>query len=274
MTKQLKYLYLTSFFCIILINNFLAKNDSLKNSKNYFSINSNFGVSVYNKLLINNNYKASSNDIYNINSTPMIYYDFCLEYNIKRMRLNIAASNMSGVYVGENFEYNIMNYGPHGNNSILAKYNMYQKTRYQITSIMTGFGVNLYNSERHKLYIKGIINYVINQKNTINNYYSNVQYGYDTSNYSLTKNKITKTKNISLPFFGISLGYETKIFKNFYINLNLSSFYLIYKGDKIDNNYQENAIIKGISDTREAYNIYKQIVILPQIGVKYKLTKS
>lgn len=274
MNKQLKYLYLISLFSVILTSNFFGNNDSLKNSKGYFSINSNFGVSVYNKLFIENNYKSNSSNTYIINSTPMIYYNFGLEYNIKRVRLDIAASYMSGEYKGENFEYNIINYGPQGNNSILAKYSIYQKTKYQTSLIMTSFGVNLYNNERHKLYLKGIINYVINQKNTINNYYSRSQYGYDTTNYSLTKNKITKTKNINLPFFGIALGYETKIFNNFYVNINLSSFYLIYKGNKIDNNYVENAIVKGISDTREAYNVYRQIVILPQIGLKYKLIRS
>lgn len=270
MVRNLKYLFFIVLNVVLLTNSLFGKNDSLRNSNRYFLVSANFGISIYNKLIIDNNYKSSSKNKYFVNSKPMTYYNLSIEYNAKRVRLGATISNLSGEYVGDNFEYSIVNYGPHGYNSTQAKFNVYQKTKYQLTSIAFSFGGNLYRNKFHKVYIKGILNYIIYQKNTINNYYSNEQYGYDTTDYSLMKNKITNSKNINLPFFGASIGYEVKIYKNFIVDLSLSSFYLIYKGNHVDNNYVQDAIMKGYTDTREANNVYKQLFILPRIGVSYK----
>ena len=268
MEKLLKILPLIIFiFCF---NSFCCQNDSLPKRKSQFLIYANIGCPVYNKFNIAQ-YSYGTETTYWVKSKLKPLYVAGFEYSYKKFNIGLTGSYIQNEFTGNNFEYNVLGYNGHNAPQTIAVYNLYQKLITNQFQVSLNLGAKINLAPKHILYTNIFIASNLYYKNTVSNYYSSNQLGYDTAKYTLVKNGTTSQNPGKWPVFGFIVAYDYKITNRIMVDFKIITqlFFTNYQNDSY--NIKQDGLLNGIADTRDAYVIKKNIFIAPTLGLKYKL---
>lgn len=242
--------------------------DTLK-GKNYLSIELNYGMPVYNSLTLDK-FNGFSKP-YQVHSKSKSCGD--LKFTIARGKNNILLgicviqsdfkgelySRSAGTYSGTSYQYT---------------YSMYQRINYRVCYFSAGYGLSFKLGLKHTLSPSVELLVPLRYDFKINNYYGAGPMS-DTTKYTATKNASNKDTDFGhFPRFRLGLSYRFNPTERLGILFNLSFIYAVTldrkEPDPID---YSSAFNQSNRQSYLAYTIKNQSIILPSIGLHFKIKK-
>lgn len=267
MRRSLKLtLFISAIFNFLRV--FAIPADTLKKSK-YITFEVNYGLPVFNQLTINT--VSSLTGDYIVNSKPKSFYDVRLGIVRKRSTIHLGFSLIQSEFTGKEYS---MGAGviPYKGLAYPYYYNMYQHVNYNVYYFNIGYAYDFPISTRHiispQLQISIPMAYVFK----IDNIYSKNQ-SYDTLLFNASKNSWNNDTNFGrLPRLGIGIAYRYQVINRFSVSAKLLLFY----AQTFDRKYPETKTSGSAFNHSEnysflAYDVSKQIAIIPSIGINIKL---
>lgn len=262
--KRLKFWFSINVLLLNISSGFSQK-DSTKRT---FFFQTATGVPVYNSLLLA--YEYEHGDSYWVHSKSKINYFFKIGYSKRKYTFGITINSYKSDFKGRDFTVAIAS-GQKTGPQFKALFNIYQEVKYNITTLGFDFGRVLFRNKRNEISLDGGLCFIIHYDIHVNNYFSNDQFGNDTTNYALAKEvKVTKNFGYIFPRFSLNFNYNYQIDKHFSAGASIRAFDSpfndpYYSGaTKLDIFRDNNSTYRF-----EAYDIIHQVIISPCLSVKY-----
>ncbi len=245
-----------------------ANADTLK-GKNYIGIEVNYGIPVYNSLTLDKfngfskQYKVNSK----LKSCGDIKFSIARGKNLILLGACIIQSDFkgdlfntsAGVYSGTSYQYT---------------YTMYQRIKYNVYYFSAGYGLNIKLGLQHTLSPSAELLVPLRYDFKIDNYYGAGQTS-DTTKYIATKNANNKDTDFGrFPRFRLGLSYMFNPTEHIGIRFNLSFIYAVTLDRKEPDFIDYSSVFnQSNKQTYLAYTIKNQSILLPSIGLHFKLKK-
>ncbi len=230
--------------------------DSLKTSKNSVIVNFSFGIPILNKLSIYPPQEYSH--AYSVNSKQRNCYGFSLTTSYKKFNYTIGLSLIQSEFKGNDFK--------------AYSYFLYQDIKYNVYYATIGFGRNLQINKKQiitpsiYIYIPTVYDF------KINNIYSKDN-SIDTSLIAATKNAFNFDTNFGhFPRLKFGVSYNYFITQRFALCADISFLYAKSVGGKTPDTDRPETVFNHTNNySYLAYKIKYQLILLPSIGITYKL---
>ncbi len=258
-------LFISAIFHFIRVSAIPA--DTLIKSK-YVTFEVNYGLPVFNQLSINN---VSGNGNYSVNSKPKSFFDVRLGIVRKKSIVHLGFSLIQSEFTGKEYS---MGAGviPYKGLKYPYYYNMYQHINYNVYYFNIGYAYNFRIAYRHIVSPQIQLSVPLVYSFKIDNIYSKSQL-YDTSLFSASKNSWNNDTNFGrLPRLGLGVAYSYQIITRVAVTAKLHMFYSY----TYDRKYPETKVYGTAFNHSEnysflAYDISRQIALIPSIGVNIKI---
>jgi hypothetical protein len=230
--------------------------DTLNTNRHNVYLGIRYGLPVINQLTIYSS--ITHKGYYNVISAPKSCYEFFIIDNYKKFNYSLGISLLQSEFKGEDFK--------------IYSYYLYQKVNYNIYYASLGFGRNFKLGTKHTLSPSIYLYFPVVYDLKIDNIYSENNVN-DTTLYSATKNGFNYDTNFGhFPRLKISANYNYSISKRFRLSIDLSLLYARTFGGKTPDPYRPSTAINNTNNySFMAYEVGQQIVLLPTIGITYKL---
>lgn len=262
---DLNVLLILSF--VLFSKNVINAADSLNISKKNFQIGLNYGIPIYNKLTIYPTQEYGK--FYNVNSKLKSCFEISLTRKHNNFNYIFSLSYIQSEFEGNNFK---MGAGtiPYKGSLYPNYYYLYQRVKYNVLYGCIGFGYNFKINNRQYISANLILNIPAIYDITISNIYANNQTS-DTTLYEASKNAKNWDTNFGrMPRVNLNLSYNYYLTKKIALNFNLSFLYAYsYGGHRPDDYKYETVFDHSNNYSYLAYQIHKQVILTPSIGLRF-----
>ena len=256
MKKRLRLISFISFIMYLGVSAIAA--DTLSTNKNNVYIGLRYGLPALNQLTIYSS--ITLNGFYNVRSKSKNCYEFFITDNYKKYNYSLGLTLIHSEFEGREFK--------------IYNYDLYQKINYNLYYGSIGFGRNFKLGKRHLIAPSIHLYFPLVYDIKINNIYSKNN-SKDTTLIPATKNGFNYDTNFGhFPSLKIGVSYGYEILERLQINVDLSALYSRTFGGKTPESLRPSTAL-GNSNNYSflAYKVGQQFIILPTIGITFKLTK-
>lgn len=230
--------------------------DTLNANRNTVLIGLRYGLPIANQLTI---YSSSThNGFYPVRSVSKSCFEFFIIDNYKKFNYSLGISLIQSEFKGKDFK--------------IGSYFLYQNINYNVYYASIGFGRNFKLGTKHTITPSIYLYFPAVYDMKINNVFSenNTQ---DTTLVSATKNAFNHDTNFGhFPRFKLGMNYNYSITKRLQLTVDLSLLYARTFGGKTPDPYRPSTALNNSNNySFLAYEISQQIILLPTIGITYKL---
>lgn len=261
---MMRFLKLTLFISILITSLRVSagKADTLKNLK-YITFEASYGIPVYNQLTIDGSYK--------VNSKPKSYFNLCFGIVRKNSNILFGFSLIQSEFSGK--EYSLgAGVIPYKGTRYPYYYNMYQHINYNVYYLNIGYGYDFHIDKRSTITPILQLSVPLVYSFKIDNIYSKNQ-SYDTLLFNASKNSWNNDTNFGrIPRLNIGVAYKYQVLSRLSITAELNILYaLTYDRKNPETMNYDSAYNHSDNYSFLAYDISKQIAIIPSIGINIKL---
>lgn len=240
--------------------------DTLRNTK-FSTVEFNYGVPVFNRISLDGDYSGR----YYVYSKPKSCFEFRVGIVRRNNSLLLGFSLMQSDFRGRDYTLGAGTI-PYKGTKYPYYYNMYQTVAYNVFYFNAGYGYDFIIKKKHVLtpYIQ--LSLPISYTFKINNYYTPNQSS-DTTLFKPSRNSWNSDTNFGhFPRLSVGVTYKYQCLDRLAVQAKVHVLYAYtYNSKRPDSENYESAFNHTNNYSFLAYQVSRQLIVLPSVGINFNI---